>query len=56
MVIVRIVVCPRLVTVREALNFCNAPMILLQTAVEELDVDALVETFATGREAQTTDD
>ena len=31
-------------------------MILLQTAVEELDVDALLETVKTGREEQTTDE
>ena len=57
MVIVHIVVCPRLVTIRErSIEFCNAPMILLQTAVEELDVDALVERVKTGREEQTTDE
>jgi len=31
-------------------------MILLQTAVEELDVDALVNRAKTGREEQTTDE
>ena len=31
-------------------------MILLQTAVEELDVDALVGVVKTGREEQTTDE